>query len=226
MCFNDQISLATFLTGISGSIGLGCLKLIPESIFLGWVSNMQLVEYFLWKNQPCQISKENKICNANEIQNCNKINQNITSAGLIINHLEPFILFISILIFSKRTLPIWLIILVCIFLICLLIVTINIETTKKTIEDKCTYVTEESNPHLFWKWNFFNYYNIIYISFLIILCLLSYYGLFNNIFSTIIILLSFLISFFIYSDKKIVGSMWCFAAAYVPWLIIGRNIIL
>lgn len=225
MCFNDSISILSFLTGISGSIGLGFLNLIPESIFLGWVSNMQLIEYFLWKNQPCQIDKNNKICNTKEIENCNQTNQKITTAGLIINHLEPFILFISILIFKKKTLPLWLIILVSIYLIVLLIYTISIENKKQTIEEKCTYVTEESNPHLFWQWNYSDYNSIIYSLFIIVLCLLSFFGLTNYIFSTLMILISYLISIYLYKNTKIVGSIWCFAAAYVPWLIIGKNII-
>ena len=45
MCYNEKISLLSFLTGIAGSISLASLKLIPESLFYGWVSNMQLIEY-------------------------------------------------------------------------------------------------------------------------------------------------------------------------------------
>lgn len=231
MCFNENISLLTFLSGISGSISLATLKLIPESIFFGWVSNMQLIEYFLWKNQPCNITKENKICSDEDIKKCNNINQYTTTSGIIVNHLEPFIMFISILIFSKKILPLWLIILTCIFLIMISIYTINQIKNKKDISEKCTYVTKESNPHLYWQWNYNNFNTIfkfnlyIYLFFLIIIILLSYFGFTYNILSSLIILISYLISYIIYNKKKLTGSMWCLAAAFAPWILITRNLI-
>lgn len=221
MCYNSSVSLFTFLTGISGAIALYNNNLKSESLFLGWVSNMQLIDYFIWNNQPCQITENNKICSSKELQLCNQTNQNATTAGMIINHLEPVVLFVSILIFSNKTLPMWVIILTLFFFIILFIYSINIINNKKTIEQKCTYVTDTSNPYLWWQWNYYNepYNKLIYSIFLIIFTILVYHGFYYSNFSAIITLLSYLLSIFIYGNKKATGNLWCFAAAYLPWIL-------
>ena len=53
MCFNAPVSLTTFLIGIIGSIRLFYLNYKAEAIFYAWVVLMQLIEFFLWRNQPC-----------------------------------------------------------------------------------------------------------------------------------------------------------------------------
>lgn len=226
MCYSAETSLFTYLTAIAGSIGLYKTNLVPESIFFGWIGHMQLIDYFLWKNQPCSISKNNKLCKPEELKKCNKTNQITTSTGTIINNLEPFVLFMAIILFSNKTLPVWVLIMVLIFTIIMFIYTLDTFKDKTTIEKKCTYVTEESDPHLYWQWN---YYNIpinqyVYTFFVIIFILLSYYGLSNPIFTTITITLSYIISLIVYRNKKAVGNMWCFAGAFMPWILLGYNI--
>jgi hypothetical protein len=215
MCFNEDISLLSYLTGISGSVALFSINKIPESLFYGWVVQMQLIEYFLWKNQPCQIKEDKKICNKEEIQNCNETNKNITSAGIIVNHLEPVILFSSILLFSKKILPLSVIILFCIFLIIIFLYTYNVFKQ----QDECTTVSEESDPHLHWKWNQAPFSILVYSLFLIILIILSYYGLEDGHINAIMVFIGYISSYMIYKDTHSVGSMWCFMAAFAPWLL-------
>jgi hypothetical protein len=219
MCFDEKTSLLTYLIGISGSINLYNIKLIPESLFFGWISHMQLIDFVLWKNQPCKISESNKICKLEELKSCNKINQNTTTAGMIINNLEPVIMYSSILLFSKNKLPTWVMIITLFFFICLFIYTIDTINKKNTIEKKCTYVTEQSNPHLFWQWNYNEPLNIpIYLYFVLIFVLLSYYGFSNGGFSSLVILISYIISAIVYKNKKSIGTMWCFCGAFIPWI--------
>jgi hypothetical protein len=219
MCFNEKSSLLTYLIGISGSLNLYNINLIPESVFFGWVSHMQLIDFILWKNQPCKIQESNKVCKKEELKLCNKTNQNTTTAGMIINQLEPVVMFISILIFSKQKLPIWVMILTIIFFICLFIYTKDVIDKKDTIEKKCTYMTEQSNPHLFWQWNYNEPYNIIYFYFVLIFVLLSYYGFSNGKVSSFIVLISYIISHIIYDNKKSVGTIWCVFGAIMPWIL-------
>lgn len=218
MCFNENISLLTYLTGLSGSAALLTKNKIPESLFYGWVVQMQLVDYFLWKNQPCEITEKNKICNKDELVNCNKANNNTTTAGIIINHLEPLVLFIGIMLFSNKTLPISIIILFIIFMIFLLFYTINV-FSQDDEDNLCTTVTEESDPHLHWKWNYEEYNFIVYFFFVIILVLLSYYGLEKGYINALVVTIGFAISKYIYGTKRSTGSMWCFIAAFAPWLL-------
>jgi hypothetical protein len=219
MCFNEKISLLTYLIGLSGSINLYKINLIPESFFFGWVSHMQLIDFILWENQPCKIQESNKVCKKEELKLCNKTNQNTTTAGMIINHLEPVIMFTSILIFSKQKLPIWVMILTIIFFICLFIYTKDVIDKKDTIEKKCTYVTEQSTPHLFWQWNYNEPYNIIYFYFVFIFVLLSFYGFSHRYFSSFIILISYILSHIIYDNKKSIGALWCVFGAIMPWIL-------
>jgi len=222
MCYNENVSLLTYLTGITGSAALLTQNKIPESLFYGWVVQMQLVDYFLWKNQPCQITEKNKICNKEEIVNCNKANNYTTGAGVIINHLEPLVLFTGITLFSKKKLPISIIILFCLFMIIISIYTVNIFTNKNN-DNLCTTVSNESNPHLHWKWNSEQYNVIVYVLFLIMLVALSYFGLENGHINAAIVLIGFLISLKVYGNKRSTGAMWCFMAAFAPWILYFIN---
>ena len=89
MCFNKEVSILTYIVGLIGCASLYFnLNLRIEAIFLAWVVHMQLVEYFLWNNQEC-----------------NDVNKNTTKIGTIINHLEPIVLWISILLFATQKIP-------------------------------------------------------------------------------------------------------------------------
>jgi hypothetical protein len=222
MCYNENVSLFTYLTGMTGSAALLLKNKTPEALFYGWVVQMQLVDYFLWKNQPCQITEKNKICNKDQLINCNNTNKNVTKAGIIINHLEPLILFGGITLFSQQKLPLYVIILFCIFMIILYFYTVNIFNKSDKLDktdNLCTTVSKESNPHLHWKWNGEDFNIIVYSLFLIILVLLSYYGLENGHINAILVLISFLTSWKIYGNKKSTGAMWCFMAAFAPWIL-------
>lgn len=203
MCFNSKVSIITYIIGILGSLQLYKNNHIPESIFYGWVVQMQLIEFFLWRNQPCQGSAL-------------KNNINTTKIGTIINHLEPIVLWISIIYFSKLKLPKEVTTLMIVFTIITLYYTRNV---LKNVE--CTTVTEESKPHLHWKWNQGKNFIPYYALFLISLVALSYYGLPRGNINAGIILLSFVLSLLIYGKKHSTGAVWCFAASFAPWILTG-----
>lgn len=218
MCYNEEVSLFTYLTGMTGSAALLYINKIPESIFYTTVVQMQLIDYFLWKNQPCNITEDNKICNKKDLDKCNKINNYTTAGGVIINHIEPLMLFTGIQLFSKKKLPLALIIIFCIFMILMSVYTVNIFTNKDN-NNLCTTVSEESNPHLHWKWNGGEFNYIVYPLFLILLMSLSYYGLEKGYINAFITLIGYIISWRIYGENRSTGAMWCFMAAFTPWLL-------
>lgn len=205
MCFNSTVSLLTYIIGMTGSYKLYTLNFLPESIFYAWVTQMQLLEYILWSLQPCNVKP---IVTDKNIQ--------ATKIATVVNHLEPFVLWFAILYFSNIKLQDNINQYMYIYAFLTVLYTYNVLNTTE-----CTTVTKESDPHLHWKWNGGPYYVQFYTLFLITLLLLAYNGLPypRNIFNSIIILISYLISYFIYYDKHSVGAMWCFAAAFAPWLL-------
>jgi hypothetical protein len=197
MCFSAEVSLSTYIIGMLGIIRLWNLNLKPEAIFYACVIQMQLIEFLLWKNNQC-----------------NEMNKTITKIGIIINHLEPFILWLAIYSFSPYILPNWLNKYMMIFF------AIAIFYTYYVFKNGCTVVTKESAPHLQWDWNSENYNNIFYFIFLLALILLSSYGLGKNGNThAFIVFISFVISYLIYNKKHSTGAIWCFLAASVPWII-------
>jgi hypothetical protein len=178
---------------MAGSIALLMNNYVPEAIIYGWVAQMQLIEYFLWKNQSCSYT-----------------NKEITKTGIFVNHMEPFILWMAV---GFGNLPLG----VNTYMILFGIWTYYIN---KRIKPECTL---ESKSHLEWKWNTGKGW--YYIGFVGALVLVSLYGLENrrgqnNAF---LIVLSFLLSWTIYGDAKLIGAMWCFAAALFPFLLLSMN---
>jgi hypothetical protein len=53
MCVNAEISLGTYIVGVLGAAVLYWRVRRAEALFYFWVVQMQLVEFFLWQNQPC-----------------------------------------------------------------------------------------------------------------------------------------------------------------------------
>lgn len=206
MCFNSTVSIITYFIGMIGSYKLYNMKLQPEAIFYAWVAQMQLLEFFLWKLQPCNIQPT--ITNKNIY---------ITQIANIVNHLEPFVLWFAIVYFSKNQLSDNITHYMYIYTILTIIYTYNVLSTTD-----CTTVSEKSKPHLHWKWNNGPYYVHFYTLFLITLLILAYNGLPypRNVINTFIILFSYILSYLIYGDKHSVGAMWCYAAAFAPSLLI------
>lgn len=195
MCYNENVSIITYIVGIIGCILLIYNNYIPEAIFYFFVIQMQLIEFMLWKNQLC-----------------NNININISKLGILINHMEPIILYIGIYFFSKKVLPIWIHYMMLLYLVGSIIYTI------KVFKNECTTVTPDSSPHLHWKWNEGKFSGLYYTLFLTILVILSIYGIENGIIMSAIILCGFITSFYIYGNKHSIGAMWCFYAAIAPYL--------
>jgi len=54
MCFTKNISIGTYILGLTGCYNLYVnTEYKVEAIFFAWVVQIQLIEYFLWNNQSC-----------------------------------------------------------------------------------------------------------------------------------------------------------------------------
>ena len=199
MCFSENVSLFAFIIGIWGSMMVYSLGKIYDKIlglFLAFVSSMQLIEFFLWRNQTCD-----------------DYNYFITMTGMILNHLQPIVLGLLILwlnptLSTQDTNTIFCILFVylCVFLP---------YSWQFMYDPQCTL--KNKNNHLDWKWNMKSYYFLAYSVFILALFMLFYwfvpvYGLLFAIMSFI----SFATSVFIYNKE--IGNMWCFYAVFFPIL--------
>ena len=201
MCFSAKISLFAFITGIIGSILVYTLggpsnKII--SLFLAFVSFMQLIEYFLWKHQLCD--------------NYNKL---LSKIGMWLNHLQPVVLGLLVIIFNNNKPTIYYISLIIIIYLCGII---PYSLQYKDIGNLQCTIRNLKSQHLSWKWNDLKYSKIIYtLFFCIALILIFYFGLPNKtlkIYTIIITIITYISSSIIYRNN--VGSLWCFYTVFIP----------
>ena len=201
MCFSPLASVSTFLIGIIGAIL--CLTLGTPTdnlvgLFFGFVSSMQGIEFALWNNLDC-----------------NEINKIISVLGMVLNHLQPIVLSILILLLNKNLSVTTKKIIILSTIIYAIVITIY--SYQFALEDECTIKNE--HKHLEWKWNGMKYRASVYILFLFMLIMLFYIGTpdkKSGIILSGLSLISYLISYFIYKDQKVVGSLWCLFASFTP----------
>jgi hypothetical protein len=194
--------MATYLFGMMGCLFLFQKKHYIEAITFICVLQMQLIEFFLWRLQhPTHCS----------------LNKLFAYAGIIINHLEPVVLYVAILYFARDRLPPW-----THWIVLIYIITATYYVLGSIKKQSCVVATPTSSPHLYWDWNRGKYYQIFYFLFLLTVLLLFFYGLKApyNQFVAWNVLLFFLLSYVIYGKKFIVGSMWCFFSSFIPWILL------
>ena len=199
MCFSSEISLATFIAGIVGSILCISLGKPVDKIvgyFFMFVSLMQGIEYLLWNHQIRD-----------------DYNRFLSILGMIFNHLQPIVLGLLILYFYKNVSSKIYIIL---FLYLCTIIPYSIQfLNNKNLQ----YTIKNKHHHLQWNWNVMVYSFITYLIFLLTLCLLFYIG-FPDEYKYIAIvtaLLSYGSSYFFYYNEGVMGSLWCFYILFITY---------
>ena len=190
MCFSKEVSLVTFILGLFTSYLCYSVN-TPEykiiGLFFAFVILMQGIEYSLWTHQQCD-----------------DLNKNISIFGMLLNHLQPVILFILINIYLKTSK-------VEVFVLVVYLIAIIPYSLQFLKDKKCTEKSKKN--HLLWKWNGLNHSEIVYIIFLFTLVIL---GLKINKSFSLIIFLSFFTSYFIYNSDGVIGALWCFFAVFAP----------
>jgi len=199
MCYSEKVSLYTFITGIIGSalcFSVGTVEYKIVGMFFAFVILMQLIEYLLWKHQICD-----------------SYNTNLSRTAMILNHLQPIILFLAILLFNKVDKKM-------ISLLIIYTISISIYSFGFLKKGKCT-VKNDNSSHLKWEWNNLKYNKLIYCLFLICFVLFGLWGFPTKksalLFSSLCFF-SFVLSKLIYGNQEAVGAMWCFFAAFTPIL--------
>ena len=202
MCFSAKSSIVSFLFGIIGSILCISLGSTSDKIigyYLGFVALMQGIEYLLWTHQKCD-----------------NYNRFVSILGMILNHLQPFVLGLIILFCNKHLIHTKLILFIMGFYLLLIIpYSIQFLFNKKS---QCTIKNTEN--HLSWKWNLMNYNFFIYIFFILTMCSLFILGsptLKYGIYASLFAILSYITSAVFYSNHDI-GALWCYYVVFFPFL--------
>jgi len=197
MCFNSTISIVSYIFGLVNSMILFRRGHEIEGAFYGFIIQMQLIEYLLWSNNKC-----------------NYKNKFITKIGISLNHLQPYVLYLLILKYNKDALSSD----INFLMLCFLILNIYYFTINFKLLKSCT-VGIENKKELQWKIHF-GINASFYVLFAIILAFLMFKGLKKyNYLNAFLIVITFMISYLKYHNKKAVGTIWCIAGSYIPFLL-------
>ena len=214
MCYSEKSSIVSFSFGVIGSLLCVSLGTVSDKIigfFMLFVSLMQGIEYLLWRHQICD--------------NYNKM---ISVLGMALNHLQPVVLSLLVILFnptlSQSKLG-WIYSFMAIYLV--VIIPYSIQFLQKS-DSLCTIKNKETG-HLLWNWNNMKYHPFVYIVFLITFCAFFLLGLPKlqyGIRSSLVAVISYSTSLYFY-PQKYTGAIWCYYVVFLPMIYyLLRKIIL
>ena len=212
MCYSKEASINIFLLNIITSYALFTYNSSSNvhkilALFFGFVGFMQLFDWILWSNQDI-----------NDPQQAS-LNYKTTKIAMFFNHLQP-IVFGYLIYFYNRHLDD-----ISKYILGLYVFVITLYTIDTYPKIDYTLKSDDEKPSLEWEWNDNRYSLIVYILFLVSLCILTYqnfeYPL--NILLTFLSVFTFLLSKTYYKSKTI-GRFWCKMTAFTPLLIMIMGI--
>lgn len=194
MCFSERVSWATWVINVAGvtrAYSTGNDQTKALALILGYVGSMQAFEALLWRDPT---------------------NHTLATTAMAVNHTQPLV-FLGI---SQTLRP------------------KSIEKEKRATTLALAYaavattysthlkgtLVKDTPCGLQWTWNYGSYAPFMYASYLasVLATLDAYYD--NSKQLSTWFLATFAISVAVYTDKNMIGSMWCFFAAFLPWLLI------
>lgn len=200
MCFSEEASIRSLLAGLIGSglcVSLGTVSDKIIGYFLGFVSLMQGIDYLLWRHQKCDM-----------------YNRVISVLGMILNHLQPFILGIVVLLLNpKNKYNKTIMTLMIIYLI--VIVPYSYQFIK--MKGSCT-LKGENHDHLIWNWNRLPFASVRYFTFLVVMSAIFILGTPNKMAGIAFAMCGIVMystSLIVY-PKEVAGALWCYYTAYIP----------
>jgi len=199
MCFSKEASRNSFIISLISSFTLYSMSKNDSTfkilaLFFGFVGLMQAYDWIFWENPEK-----------------NNINYIFTKIAMITNHLQPIILGLLIYFFTKK--------LSYNSIIILLIYTFVALIYSYKIFNKIQYTLVDDNNLLYWEWNYFTGYKLLYSLFLLSLSITVLEN-FKSPLNYILVFIN-LSSFFLATFKNhYIGKRWCEYASYVPLLLL------
>jgi hypothetical protein len=175
--------------------------------FFMFVSLMQGIEYLIWNHQKCD-----------------NYNRFLSILGMVLNHLQPIVLGLLILYFNKNVSTKIIYIIMFLYSCAIIPYSIQFLNNKKLV---CTIKNKKAFNHLLWNWNNMIFAYIIYLIFLLTLCLLFYFGFPNRykFIAILVALISFGSSYFVYYKEGVMGSLWCFYILLITYIYYIYNLL-
>lgn len=203
MCYSKNASILSFTFGVVGSLLCVSLGTITDKIigfFMLFVSLMQGIEFLLWKHQICD--------------NYNKF---ISLLGMVLNHLQPIVLGLLVLLVNSKLSQIkqrWIHLFMGFYLIFI------IPYSLQFLKDPRLYCTikKDETAHLLWNWNNMKYHTFVYTVFLITFCALFLLGLPKlqyGIYASLVAVFTYCTSLYFY-PQKYTGAIWCYYVVFLP----------
>lgn len=207
MCFSERVSWLTLASAWSGCLALAAAgepHLQALAGFLAWVAAMQMVEAMLWRHPGCS-----------------ETNGLVSGAGAVINHAEPLVLFVlARCMLRPRSPAAARAALVLVAASTAVFGALTVQYLRRPLEDRCTRRTPDG---LVWQWNDLGSGTKLYVLFVAALVATLYAYLPDPWFMIGAVLLTFGASHAMYRNRKMVGSMWCFFAAFLPWVLVAKT---
>lgn len=203
MCYSEKSSILSFSFGIIGSLLCVSLGSVADKIigfFMFFVSFMQGIEYLLWRHQICD--------------NYNKM---ISILGMMLNHLQPVVLGLLVILFNPKLSQLklrWIYSFMAIYLLVIIPYSIQFLQDSNSL---CTIKNKETT-HLLWNWNNMKYHTFVYTVFLITFCALFLLGLpklENGIRTSLVAVITYSTSLYFY-PQKYNGAIWCYYVVFIP----------
>lgn len=207
MCITKEVSISTFIICTISCIYLYQRNNINDrwiAILFGYIGIMQLLEYFMWKDQDCK-----------------GLNQKATIIAFYILIFQPIISFVIAYNMLNGKIPNWLYILMIIYII------YTIYKFKDVKDNQCTKPCDGSQFGLSWPFMVADpfFWVIFFLSLTSPLLLMKKSGTFYFILNLIIWIISSIFGSF--KCKGIidipVGSFWCLMAFIAPLSAIYIN---
>jgi hypothetical protein len=201
MCYSPESSIVAFSVGMVGAalcISLGTVDGRVIGLFFAFIALIQGVEYLLWTHPYCD-----------------DYNRMISVLAMMLNHAQPAMLGLLVLLFNPlirfRT---------SIIGILVLYIACAIPYSARFLYDpalQCTLKNEYE--HLHWNWNGMPggwfMYNIAY---LLSMASIAYLGFRDGALFAIVVFITYFTSVFLFYRQKAIGSLWCFYSVGLPVL--------
>lgn len=199
MCFSERVSWATFAASMAGVAAALSRSRRAETrvlaLTLAVVGSMQLFEALLWRDPS---------------------NDTVARAAMVVNHIQPLVFWaLAAALLPARREP-WAPRLATAAIVAYTVLAASYTARMWSQEHLATI-----GPHgLEWQWNYGNHGPLMYALFVGSLCATAWCFVEEPGPVIAIVLGTYLASLAIYRDTKMAGSMWCFFAALLPWLLV------